>query len=447
MAGNRWEVAGGPVLRVTSFYLSVTVLALYGDIFKRFLPSTVALGMSYSAALLILIAIGIQRGAVGSGPAHRSLTREARWINLFTGLLIATYIAQFLTSFDSPFMKGLTHLLYMVIPLLYILVVQKARFNFSLADLGRYLLWLMIPINIVGLIQYTLDPSFLISTAYVDDDIRGSSGGVISRNLLEEGTFARYPAIFASADRYSAMALMQFYFSCMLLTAVTPLTRKAKLWMAFNLLSSFVALGIAGARSRVLIVIAMSLLIAITSLIQVFRRGRTSRTNFYSTLLVGGIVVFAALYLPMLANEDYPFLLFLKQTFESGDIGVRIDEAITYSYLPLDITLFGTGLGTVGVNGKPGEFGIQSTWIESGVIWGTLILTCLFAICLILAKLMLKALLSGQRVRLIMVGVPLLLLIFALLAGLTSSFELSSGMLLGYAVAVACRKQYLQQRY
>jgi len=429
----------------TLIYFSISILALYGDIVKRILPAGAALGVVYAAAILILLMMMVQRRTAGPVSAHRHLAREAQWVNLFTGILIVTYIAQFLTSFNSPFAEGLSHLLYMVIPLSFILVVQKARFNFSLAELAKLFLWMMIPINIVGLIQFGVDPSFLISTSYSGNEM----GGVIARNLLEGGVFNRYPSIFASADRYSAMGLMQFYFSWMLLTAGTLMTRKAKLWLAFNLLSSFVALGIAGARSRVLIVVVVLLLIVLSEAIQIFgtvlgtRRGRASTIAY----LLGGITVVAALVVPMMNSEDYPIVLLLQQSLSSGDINMRFDEAVLFSFLPKDVSLFGAGLGTIGVGGKPGEFGIMSTWAESGLIWGGIILLAFFAICLTLAKLMFKAILTGQLVRLVMVGIPLLLLIFALLSGLTSSFELSSGILLGCAIAVALRRSYHQQRY
>ena len=366
--------------------------------------------------------------------------RDAELVNYFVSMLVVTYIFQLLTSFDAPLFEGFTHLLYMVIPLSYIIVVQKYSPQFSLVKLAGPLLWMMIPINIVGVIQFAINPDFLISTAY-----SGDLGGVIERNLLDGGVFNRFPSIFASADRYSAMALMQFYFACALLTAQGPFSRQGYLWLVFNLFSSLIALGVAGARARILIALVVILLIIISKIFSGAAFSKVSGRNrivalvamFAATL----VAVFGSSLLYLSASDEYPILLFLQQTFIQGDIQLRVGEAVLFSLIPDDVSLFGRGLGTVGeVGGKPGELGIQSTWAESGLVWGSLILFSFLGIMAILARCSLLAALEGQGAQLVIRSLPLLIIVMGLLAGLTSAFELSSGILLGCAIAVAVRR-------
>jgi hypothetical protein len=416
-------------------YFSIALLALYGDIVKRFVPPVAALGIVYALAICILVMIASQ----GRGETRMFPGRDAQLVNFFVSMLVVIYIFQLLTSFDAPLFDGFSHLLYMVIPLSYIIVVQKYSPQFSLDKLARPFLWMMIPINIVGVIQFAINPHFLISTAY-----GGVLGGVIERNLLEGGFFNRFPSIFASADRYSAIALMQFYFSWALLTAQGPISRRGYLWLAFNMLSSLVALGVAGARSRILIVFVVVLLVIMSQIVKGFAFSKVSgrgRKRALMFMFSGAIVaVFGVALTYSAASEEYPILLFLQQSFSQGDIQVRVGEAGLYALHPDDVSLFGKGLGTIGVGGKPGE-GIQSTWAESGLVWGSLILFSFLGIIAVLARCSLKAALKGQGVQLVIRSLPLLVIVMGLLVGLTSAFELSTGILLGCAIAVAVRRK------
>jgi len=418
-------------------YFFISLLVLYGDIVKRFIAANAALTIVYALAICILFAIILQSGE----KKRKYAGLNPLLLSIFSSILIFTYIFQLLTSFEAPFFSGLIHLLYMVIPLSYIIVLQRNLPQVRLDKLAYPFLWLMIPINIVGFIQYAVNPDFLISTAYNSDPLMGI-GGVIERNLLEGGTFKRFPSIFTSADRYSAMGLMQFYLTCTILTENGKNLRQNYKWVIFNLFSSFIALGVAGARSRILIVL---LTLTIVLFVLVFHFLFSKRRNFHnrgiSTMFVLSVSIGLSIVLVYLyGNNDAAILLFMQQSFSQGDIQERLWEAVFLSLLPTDVSLFGKGLGTIGVAGKPGEFGIQSTWAESGLIWGGFILTSFLGIIIVMTLYSIKAALKGQIAQLIICFIPLLIVITGLLTGLTFAFELSTGILLAFAIVAATRK-------
>ncbi len=414
-----------------SVYFYIPLLALYGDIIKRFYPSG-ALATVYGLAILILLSIVYQ-----SKGKRVSLGREAKQIIFIVSLLIATYALQVSTSFNSPLNEGLSHFLYMAVPLSFIIVILKYLPQFELTRLAMFFLIMMIPINIAGFMQYWVDPSFMISTGY-----SGDLGGVIERNLIYKGVFNRYPALFVSADRYSAMALMQFVFSIMVLSGKGAASYKRYLWFIVNLLSSFAALGISGARSRIFIALTISSFIAVVQLVALIRvsgisidrriKGLVALT--LSLCLI--ILFFTETHAPN--REDIPILTMIQQTFAERDIHSRIDQSLTLSFIPDDISLFGAGLGTESqVPGKPGEFGIRAIWAESGFFWGSLILFCFLGIVYLLFIYSFKAAVKGESLSFVMHSTPLLLIIFGLLSGFTGVFELSSGILLACVIAKA----------
>jgi len=419
-------------------YFFLALLALYGDLVKRFAPPVIALGIVYASAIYILVMIVVH----DRGRTRKIVEWDAQLVNVFVFTLIITYIFQFVTSFSASIFEGLSHLFYIVVPLSYIIVVQRYWPQFSLYKLATLFFWMMIPINTVGLIQFAIQPDFLLSTEY-----SGILGGVIERNLFHSGFFERYPSLFASADRYSAMALMQFYFSCVLLTAEGSTARRTHLWVMFNIFSSLVALGIAGARSRILIVLSVIVLIVLSQAVRAiaFPKGdMRSRAHGLRFAFLGTFGLALGILLIALAeSEEYPILLFLQQTFREGDIQVRLLEALQLAWIPHDVSLFGEGLGTIGTGGRPGEFGIHSIWLESGLLWGSLILIGFLGIIAILTSLAFRSALKGESVQLVVRCVPVLLLLFGLLAGLSSVFELSTGILMACAIAVAVRRSNL----
>jgi len=75
--------------------------------------------------------------------------------------------------------------------------------------------------------------------------------------LFENGHFLRLPSIFVSADRYSAIGLIQFYLAFFLLLNQKQNKPVNIFWILFNFISGFIAMFISGARSRLIIVIAV----------------------------------------------------------------------------------------------------------------------------------------------------------------------------------------------
>jgi hypothetical protein len=286
----------------------------------------------------------------------------------------------------------------------------------------------------------------MISTAYTGDPL----GGVIERNLLDSGYFERYPSILASADRYSAIALMQFYFSWALLTAKAPISRWTYLWMAFNIACSVIALGIAGARSRILIVLVVIVSIVLSQGLQAFSLSRASKGSRVNRVMLACIAAFAlsagVVLIYLWETEAFPVLEFLQQTFREGDVQTRVSEALQFSLIPEDVSLLGNGLGTVGTAGRPGEFGIQSMWAESGLVWGGLLLANFLGLLYVVTVCAAKSGIRGQITELVMRVVPALLLVFGLLAGLTSVFELSTGILMACGIAVSVRRPFLDRQ-
>ena len=61
---------------------------------------------------------------------------------------------------------------------------------------------------------------------------------------------------------------------------------------------------------------------------------------------------------------SFPIIRQLSATLERGDVWVRIVEFIEVSSTPHDLTMFGNGLGTAGIGGRPGEFAVRAMWIS-----------------------------------------------------------------------------------
>ncbi|MBT5304972.1 MAG: hypothetical protein HOL31_07820 [Candidatus Scalindua sp.] len=391
----------------------------------------------YALATVILLKIYVRKSR---SKTLASIKSKAVFIS--TLILIALYMLQLMTSFFAPFMESLSHAMYMSIPLLYIVVVQKFCPQFDLAALGKAFLILMVPVNIIGFVQYFINPDFFISSVY-----SGDLGGVILRNFFDGGYFSRYPSLFTSADRYSAMGLMQLYFTIVVFKASYSVSRMGKLWLVFNLISAFSALFISGARSRILIASLAGVFMVFTFVLGYifspqYRRARKA-VHKLIPLLAGTIIIFITVFwnMPMQDKEQdqfFPVVELLLKSFERGDISQRVDEASDLSLVSDETTFFGQGLGSIG-NGKPGEFGIKSMWIESGFFWGVLMLMAFTGMIAAITIKAWKSFVVMDALSVIIYVIPILLLMFGLLAGLTSTFELSTGLLLGCSIAVITR--------
>jgi hypothetical protein len=425
-----------------SIYISIALLVLYGDLVKRYLLQTASGWILYTLAIVILFAIfNVNK----KYRIHVPLSKEGKGVSLLAIFLSMTYLLQVLTSFDSSFMDALTHAAYVCIPLIYILVIQKRCPQFDLLRLGNIYLLLIIPVNCVGFIQYFIDPQFLISPVY------GIEDAIIPRNFLFGGAFARFPSIYASADRYSAMGLMQLYFTFVLLHSLVRISPRWVPWILFNFSSACAVLLISGARSRIIIAGIVLGLAAVTFILKVYFPAKMKNVvalvgktaPIFAVLTMGYLLI--AISDRNLDWEDkayqFPVIAFLRESLEKGDISLRLGEAGELSIIPDDVTLFGDGLGSVG-QGKPGEFGIRSMWVESGLIWGFMLLLGFIGIVLILLSLSFKAFWAKNPTGVAIYCLPLLIMILALLAGLTSAFELSSGILLGCSIAVITRSTW-----
>ena len=419
-----------------NLYAAIVFLALYGDIFKRFLPPMISLILLYGLACSILV-----QASFGKKVPAYEIGRSGELLYISSMALIFLYSIQILFP-SEDFIWALSHAVYMIVPLSFITVFSHRCNKFDLTRLAKIFFLLMIPINFIGLIQYYVDPNFLISTAYTDNDF----GGVILRNFLEGDVFARYPSIFASADRYSAIGLMQLYFTLIEVRYGNTSTVKSKLWVLFNIVSSIVALLVAGARSRILIAgIALSL-VFISYLVGPLFTKKSSRRDllrplFFFLILFGGIWLYSvfSIFTEAEGVALFPVITLLLQSIEKGDIGARLLEAFEHSIPPEGVQLIGLGLGSIGF-GKPGEFGIESMWLESGIIMTIfMLLMYVLMLCSVLGNLA-DSFFSGKSLDAGILCIPLLLFIFALLAGFTSTFELSTGILIGCTLPVLLRR-------
>jgi hypothetical protein len=430
-----------------NIYLAIVLLVLYGDLLKRFLPPNIALLAVYG------IAVGLLLFIVATSHGRHRYRSSIYGALVFTaaGFLVLLYLLQLLTSVQAPFIEALTHAFYMVVPLLYVVVVQRFWPDFDLRKFANVFLWLMVPINVVALVQYFVNPTFLVSTSYT-----GEFGGVVIRNLLDGGAFARFPSIFTSADRYSAMGLMQLYLALALVAISTRIPSRFSVWIAFNVVSGSAALFIAGARSRILLAGAVAALIIITILVNLLKHARRSYWTVCGALVAVLIFTVGMVAISLVGGdlgvegyEGFPIVAFLMQSFQEGDISARIGQAAEFSLLPDQASLFGAGLGTVGEGGRPGEFGIRSMWIESGLVWGLLMLFPFALLLFVLGRLTFEALVSMRPASVGLFLTPLFIIVLALLTGLTAAFELSTGLVLAVIISAITRDpgEYLSARW
>lgn len=412
-----------------TIYFSIVILSLFSDLLlKGYLPGSLALMIQYALAVVILFSIlkvNINK--------NNNLNRQfALPISFFIFFLIFNYVIQMLIAYEVPILHSVTHMAYISIPLLFVLTVLWRSPDFDLVKLAHIFLIMMIPINLVGIIQYYIDSSFLISHAYSE------SGGIVLRNY-NLGAFSRYPSIFVSSDRYSAIGLMQLYFGVVLLSLSRKRSLNFFIWVNFNLASGFMAILISGARSRIFIMLAIMFMMALSFL--VFRYSRKMTQKVFNASLASLLVVLAAgvvLFMnpPKFSSKmlDFPVVDLLVSSIEENKTEKRLLRYVSRTSLSEDISFFGKGLGSLGYGGKPSEIGIESIWVESGVIGGALILIGYFGFISVLAFLAIKAFIGGQALGVCIFGLPVLALLGGLLTGLTSVFEFSSGILLMIAI-------------
>ena len=411
-------------------YLLIVFVTLFGDfVFKRLMSADYALITLYGLSAAALVSIVL----VNKNKRHpKPTSKEAYMLSFFVYFLVVNYFLQALIALDVPFLQSITHAVYVSTPLLFIPIILRHSVEFDLKILIKIFLVLMIPINIVGLIQYFVNPSFLISTVYRE------GGGIIIRNSYI-GSFLRFPSIFASADRYSAVGLVHFYFTIILLWLSTNKTPKLNGWIFINLVSSIVALVIAGERSLIFIVLALIILMTLSVLLfrissALLRKRFNISLHAKLIVLVAGIVFFTSGLNPIKKLENVPVLNLLITSTKVGAVENRVNRYISSSALPNDFSFTGEGLGKLGNRGKPAELGIASIWIECGVVGGLLIMIGYSGIIVVLALVSFRAFINGDPLRVCVFCLPVMALTTGLITGLTSVFELSSGILLMTAI-------------
>jgi len=430
-------------------YFILVALSLYGDMVKRYIPAQAAIGTLYGSSVAILIWLILNRTHQKRLKLIRNQESDLLCKSIYFISII--YIFHFLLgSNNAPFLAGLTYLLYIFIPLFYSVVVIKCCPDFNITKFSNIYHLLMIPINIIGLIQYKINPNFFIDKTYA------SSGGIIERNLFENGHFLRLPSIFVSADRYSAIGLIQFYLAFFLLLNQKQNKPVNIFWILFNFISGFIAMFISGARSRLIIVIAVLIIFTLT-IIKGLLSGYSFNwlTNFkysfkkiFTTILVLGLMlIFILLYYPEILNglineiNRFPIVTFLQDSFTTGDVEDRVNVTIARSLVPDDIPWFGTGIGSFG--DRPGEYSLAQTWAESGIFWGFFKLIGFIGIMFAMLLKAFQAFVVNDSVKVAAFTLPTLAILTGLLTGLAGVLELSSGVML--AVAVGAIMQYDQK--
>jgi hypothetical protein len=417
--------------RPNQISLALVTLALYGDLTKRILPAGTALAVLYGAASLILLVMLANYG-------HNRI-KVSSAIATPAGLLMLAYVLQLTTAFAVSASDAITAAAYICLPLAFLVVIPRVYPEFDLYGMALYVTILMVPINVVGLIQQYVNHSFFISTVYTGTVTgTGIVGGVIERNFLSGGgTFHRYPAIFVSADRYAGIAMMHVLFSVLLLGAPAR-NQRIRSWALASFASALVALFIAGARSRMLIV-ACALLAGALAFVLGMKQAKLRKTLVWSSavvlLLLLAILASDSAPAIMAYVQEFPIVRMMEETFRNGDVTSRLGEGLALSLMPEDASLFGEGLGTVG-GGRPGEFGIRVMWIESGLFWTPLVLAVNGVILVRLMGLAIRTVRAGRAVLAPLATAQVLGWIFALLAGLSSTFELSQALLMFPSIAV-----------
>jgi hypothetical protein len=442
-------------------YFSIVILSIYGDLLKRILPAQVALGGLYLTALGILFSLIWINWPSQKNKRVNENIKHGTWLTFLISGIISVYLLLFLlTPNQIPFLASLTSLLYQCIPLLYAVAVIQLCPKFDLARLSNIFHVLMIPINLIGLTQYIFDPTFLVikTTTYI---------GIVERNLGSE-SYQRLPSIFADAGRYNALGLMQIYFSIILLCQPRKKNEYPFLWILFNLLSGFLALLVSGARSRILLLMLVAALIAVSFLLSLILKTQYLNvlwkklfSNIFhsSSLIFGFLGIGLVLILQIFTDSqvlnqfsnwiaDFPVLSLLQSGLSNESSGtgdnvlVRFFDAINISMPPSDVSLLGEGMGINWVLGSQ-EFGIRAIWVECGLVGGCFILLAFSGIIYLFLNVVVRAILSAQPLRVIIFSIPLLIIMSGLMTGLTVLYELSSGLLLW--ISVGAITQYLYQ--
>ena len=374
----------------------IAFIAVYGDLLKRILPPLAALIVIYGCCVIIL---GFM------------LTKKSRYIRskkspilIFFKILVLIYFLQFLTGFSAEIFPAFQALIYMCVPLLFVIVISQNYTNFDLYALAKYVGIFMLPAHGVGLVQYFIDSNFFISKEYVE------TGGIIARNFISSaGSFNRLPAIFVSADRYAGVSSAQFLIAFVLLLKTEKRQRGSAFFMMISLLTASIGILIGGARSRIIIIIFTLIIAAIAFLFKVVKnrysksdKKMAMKISLMFILFLGISQLFESVRYHM---TNIPIIPMLSETIETKDTQRRFTQALKISAPPDNLSLFGNGLGSA-ADGPSGEFAIRALWIESGLFWTIIILATHFSILAYFAIYLTRSVIAGNSLRAILLTRP-----------------------------------------
>lgn len=409
----------------------IAFIAVYGDLLKRILPPIAALMLIYGCCIIILGFMLTQK--------NRYIQPKKPPILIFFKILVLIYFLQFLTGFSAEIYPAFQTLIYMCVPLLFVIVISQNYTNFNLYALAKYVGIFMLPVHGVGLVQYFIDSNFFISKEYVE------TGGVVARNFISSaGSFNRLPAIFVSADRYAGVSSAQFIIAFVLLLKTEKRQRDSAFFMVISLLTALIGVLIGGARSRIIIVIFTLIIAAIAFLFKVMKN-RHSRSNKKIAIKISLMIIFflgiSQLFEPVQYHiTNIPVISMLSETIETKDAQWRFTQALKISIPPDNLSFFGNGLGS-GADGPSGEFAIRALWIESGLFWTSIILAAHFGILAYFAIYLIRSVITGNTLRAILLFGTGITWFSGLLTGFTSFFEISIALLLFPTIAVTFMKR------
>lgn len=335
---------------------------------------------------------------------------------LFNSLFITILGIFAMLSVSNTAFQAVSYFMYFFVPF-YALYISYKKIDAYKLNLIRNLLFISSPIIIVAFIQKFFDNSFLVNTSYSE------TGAVIFRNTFDGGFFARYPSIYASADRFSAVSLCLFIISVQ--AYIISKNKSDKLGFIFFGILFLFGIVIAGARSRLLVLVIPITFMLYFMVINALRL----RTNLVGA---GVILVFTTVTITFVNSdnfkENFEVIMFMIETFNNNDIYGRLLQAYIES-TPSNVSEFSYNLG-YDANGKPGEFTFRSLAIDLGT-FGQSIFFMLFSILLTVFVMMFTlSVLSHDRRLIVFFAFFITYFLFGIITGLTGILELSSGLLM-----------------
>ena len=415
--------------RITSTFVLLFILSVYGDLLKRLLLPLWALGALYALAavwLLFVFFIFMR---------ERVFYVNALVVAPFASIIIL-YFFQIFTHPHFFYLDALIFFLYFLIPISSLILWASFDGKTDIRKIVVLFGIFMLPHHVVAFIQFLFDENFFISTAYSE------SGGIILRSFLSPtqgnltGAYVRFPGLFASADRYAGMSALQVALSAYFVSFSRKNTPSDLAKFIFLLTIGILGLFISGVRSRTGIGISSILAATIACYLYWYLSERVSlhvALRHVISFFLGAIFISAVV---LMMNFDS--LTMLKQTFMSNDIFIRFGQMFAMSLPPADVTVVGQGIGSL--RARPAEFGIWAMWRESGLLFSSLLLFSYFTVIVVCVI----AIIGGIRANHVgdtsVILCFLGFLMFGMLAGFSTNFEYSLGLALFTLTGIALRR-------